>query len=55
MEKAVVMVLASLKKAKTRGFDKLQKENREEGTQSDSPQASHLFLLQKEVLSGDTL
>ena len=55
MEKAAVMVLASLKKVKTRGFDKWKKENWEEGTQSNFPQASHLFLLQKEVVSNDAL
>ena len=45
MEKVVVMVLASLKKVKTRRFDKWKKENWEEGSQSDFPKASHLFLL----------
>ena len=55
MEKAAVMVLSFLEKEKTRGFGKWQKENQEEGTQSNFPQASNLFLLQKEVLSDDTL
>ena len=40
-----MMVFASLKKAKTRGFGKLQKGNQEEDTQSDFPQVGHLFLL----------
>ena len=43
-KKAEVMVLASLKKEKTRGFGKLQKGNQEEDTQSNFPQVGHLFL-----------
>ena len=55
MEKAEVMIFAFLEKVKIRGFDKWKKEHREEGTQSDCPQASHFFLPQKGVLFDDTL
>ena len=55
MEKALVMVLPSSERVKMGEFDKWQKENRKEGIQSDFPQASHFFLLEKEVLSDNAL
>ena len=55
MEKALVMVLPFLERAKMGEFDKWKKENRKEGIQSDYPQVNHLFLQPKGVMSNDVL
>ena len=44
MEKAEVMVFASLEKAKIGEFDKYKKENRKEDNRFDHPQPSHSLL-----------